>query len=154
MVGHIAYSLYKKEKISFIKEFKRKHQADPSDTELKSFHESCSVPARIESYRKEATTILQDFIGMSFEESSKQILSDFAKEQDEHLKKVIAPLLPDKEKWPEKESMKARYVHGIAQSLLGAIILPLLVGLILFAWKHSVNDIWLTLSDFFGALAR
>lgn len=64
------------------------------------------------------------------------------------------PLLPDKENWPIKESVKTRYLHGVAQSMLGTIILPLLIGLILLAYRHSVNDIWTALSEFFGALAR
>lgn len=155
MVGHIAYSLYKREKISFIEEFKKKHDGrGPSDEELEKYHESCCVPQRIESYRKDATALLQNFIGISFDETSKQILSDFSKEQEAQLKNAITPLLPPKDEWPEKETLGWRYFHGIMQGLIGAILLPVLIGIILFAITHSLNDVWLALGKFFTSIAQ
>ena len=99
-------------------------------------------------YRKEALAMLQDFIGESFEESSKQILADFSKEQDEHITKVIKPLLP------EKQKMRYVYFHGVMQSMIGSIVLPVIVGIVLFACRHSINEIWTALAEFFNSLAQ
>ena len=95
MVGRIAYSLYKREKIAFIEQYKKANDGrDPSTKDFDNFHATCHNPERIRMYRNEALAMLQDFMGESFEETSKQILADFTKDQDEHLTKVIKPLLP------------------------------------------------------------
>lgn len=149
MVGRVAYSLYKREKIAFIEQYKRTHDdKEPSTKDFDNFHESCHNPERLQSYHKEALVMLQDFMGESFEETSKQILMDFTKVQDEHLTKVIKPLLPQKIK------MRYAYMHGILQSMIGSIILPVLIGIILFAFRHSINEIWAAFAEFFNSLAQ
>lgn len=149
MVGRIAYSLYKREKIAFVKQYKEKNGGkDPTVKDFDNFHETCHNPERLRMYRKEALAMLQDFIGESFEESSKQILADFSKEQDEHIAKVIKPLLP------EKQKMRYVYFHGVMQSMIGSIVLPVIVGIVLFACRHSINEIWTALAEFFNSLAQ
>ena len=139
MVGRIAYSLYKREKIAFIEQYKKANDGrDPSTKDFDNFHATCHNPERI----------LQDFMGESFEETSKQILADFTKDQDEHLTKVIKPLLP------EKQKMRYVYFHGVMQSMIGSIILPVVIGVILFACRHSINEIWTALAEFFKSLAQ
>lgn len=149
MVGRVAYSLYKREKIAFIEQYKKAHEGkEPSTKDFDNFHESCHNPERLQSYHKEALAMLQDFMGESFEETSKQILVDFTNTQDEHLVKVIKPLLPQKVK------MRYTYLHGILQSMIGSILLPVLIGIILYAFRHSVNDIWVAFAEFFNSLAQ
>jgi hypothetical protein len=149
MVGRVAYSLYKREKIAFIEQYKKSHDGkEPSAKDFDNFHESCHNPERLQSYHKEALAMLQDFVGESFEETSKQILTDFTKVQDDHLAKVIKPLLPQKSK------IRYEYLHGILQSMIGSILLPVLIGIILFAFRHSINEIWIALAEFFNSLAQ
>lgn len=149
MVGRIAYSLYKREKIAFIEQYKKANEGrDPSTKDFDNFHATCHNPERIRMYRNEALAMLQDFMGESFEETSKQILADFTKDQDEHLTKVIKPLLP------EKQKMRYVYFHGVMQSMIGSIILPVVIGVILFACRHSINEIWTALAEFFKSLAQ
>lgn len=149
MVGRIAYSLYKREKIAFIEQYKDENNGkEPSASDFGHFHMGCHNPERLRLYRKEALSMLQDFMGESFEETSKQILADFTKYQDEHLVKVISPLFPAKPK------MRYVYLHGILQSMIGSIILPVIIGLIIFTYRHSMNDIWTALAGFFSSLTR
>lgn len=149
LVGRIAYSLYKREKIAFIEQYKKSHDGkEPTTKDFDNFHTNCHNPERLQSYHKEALAMLQDFMGESFEETSKQILVDFTKVQDEHLIKVIKPLVS------EKPKMRYVYLHGILQSMIGAIILPILIGIVLFAFHHSVNEIWMALAKFFNSLAQ
>lgn len=154
MIGHIAYSLYKREKISYIETFRREKGRGPSDKELEAYCQSCKNPQRIQSYKKEATDLLQRFINISFDETSKQMLSDFSNEQEKLLKEIIVPLIPNKDEWPKKEKLRCRYIHGILQGFIGAILFPLLIGIALFAAKHSIDEIWLALADFFSSLAQ
>lgn len=149
LVGRVAYSLYKREKIAFIEQYKKSHDGkEPTTRDFDNFHASCHNPERLHSYHKEALSMLQDFMGESFEETSKQILIDFTKVQDEHLAKVIRPLLP------EKQKMRYVYFHGVMQSIIGSIILPVVIGVILFACRHSINEVWTALAEFFNSLAQ
>ena len=149
MVGRIAYSLYKREKIAFIEQYKKEHNGqEPTIKEFDNFHSTCHNPERIRMYHREALIMLQNFVGESFEETSKQILSDFSKDQDAHLTNVIKPLLP------ERPKMRYQYFHGAMQSMIGSIALSILIGLILFACRHSINEIWVALAHFFNTLAQ
>ncbi|EQB99390.1 hypothetical protein [Photorhabdus temperata] len=56
--GIISYSVYKRQKIQFIKDLKQKHQRDPIDSDLQPFNELSMSPAQLEFYRSEATHIL------------------------------------------------------------------------------------------------
>ena len=83
VVGHIAYSLYKADKISFIEDYKKKHEnQEPSDERFEHFHESCCLPANIQRYRMQAVEILQGFVDDTLEETTKQIEADYVKHQD------------------------------------------------------------------------
>lgn len=149
MVGRIAYSLYKREKIAFIEQYKKSHDGrEPSTRDFDNFHESCHNSERLQSYHREALSMLQNFVGETFEETSRQILVDFTKDQDEHLTKIIKPLMPQKSK------LRYVYLHGILQSMLGTIFLPILIGLLLYAYKHSLNEIWVALANFFNSLVQ
>lgn len=169
MVGHIAYSLYKAEKISFIEDYKRGHNgAEPTEDDFDKFHKACCSPKRLEYYISMARYVLAEFLGGSFDDMSEQVVQKVSDKLIDHIDKDIVPDLPGKvsgilinhidndivPNLPQKEKMWLRYFHGVAQGLLGAIILPLLIGLILFSLKYSVNDIWMTLADFFKSLAQ
>lgn len=59
IVGLLAYSLYKKEKISWIQNFKKSHdKRDPNEEEISSFHDACNTKERLSSYKKDAVSLL------------------------------------------------------------------------------------------------
>lgn len=169
MVGHIAYSLYKAEKISFIEDYKKAHNgAEPTEDDFDNFHKACCSPKRIEHYNSMARYALAEFLGGSFDEMSEQVVKEVSDKLIDHIDKDIIPDLPNKvsgnlikhidnnivPNLPQKEKMRWRYFHGIAQGLLGAIILPVIIGVFLFSLKYSINDIWTALAEFFKSLEQ
>lgn len=61
IIGHIAYSLYKTDKIDFINEFKKKNEKDPEEEDFNLFHITLGVEGQLERYKIEANIILQNF---------------------------------------------------------------------------------------------
>ena len=137
MIGHIAYSLYKAEKISWIEGHKRNNDGrEPTEEEFKSFHEACCSDERINSYRDMATSILQEFMGGSTDMMAEQVAREVSDKVTQHINNNIAPLMP------KRESMVSRYGHGIAQSILAAVILAFAIWfLIAVVSKFSIGDL-------------
>lgn len=118
--GHIAYAIYKFDKISYLDKFKKEKGREPTENEIEAFHSSCCTDARIEEYRQHADSILHDFTNNVLAEATSQIEEDYQNKQEDHLRKVIREMQP---------SIGIQYLHGIIQSVLGAIVLALLIWL-------------------------
>lgn len=71
--GMIAYSLYKREKIEFIRSFLSKYSRAPTEEERKSFYLSSNTDARLNAYRIQAGVIAREFLEISLEEKVKEI---------------------------------------------------------------------------------
>lgn len=129
IVGHIAYSLYKSDKIKYIEDFKNKnHGQEPTEDDLKNFHEVCCIQANIDRYKMQAVSILQQFMSDTLSSTTKQIEDDYIKSQDKHLKDIISPLKPS-------------FWHGILQSIVGAFIFAIIVAAFAFINSYNANDV-------------
>ncbi len=134
--GHIAYAIYKFEKVSHIEEFKKKNGREPNEEEIDAFHESCCNPARLEEYHSHAEQIIETFSNELLKGVADQIESDYIKNQDDHLKSVVKSVMP---------STGSQYLHGIVQSILAAILLPLFLWIcIMIVNKYNFGDIHIT----------
>lgn len=103
MIGHIAYSLYKAEKVQHIKEYKAEKNVDVVPDEIaQEFASGRDSQTSIEHYRGMAETILQNFIGGSFDDMSEQVISEVTDRLTKHMDSNITPLLPSKESWLSK----------------------------------------------------
>ena len=71
--GMIAYSLYKREKIQFIRDFALQYNRNPTDVELKSFHLSSNTEARLNAYRLQAGVVAREFLEISLAEKVREI---------------------------------------------------------------------------------
>ncbi|TOA28225.1 hypothetical protein, partial [Vibrio parahaemolyticus] len=61
--GIISYSVYKRQKIQFIKDFKAKNDGnDPSEGDLKPFNDLSMSDAQLEFYKSEATVLTKSFL--------------------------------------------------------------------------------------------
>lgn len=136
MIGHIAYSIYKAEKISWIDGYKKAHDGkEPTEAEFKKYHESCCSELRISNYRTMAGGILQVFMGGSTDEMAEQVAKDVSEKVTKHINDNIATRIP------KRESMFCRYFHGSMQSVIGAVLLALLVWLMVaVVSKFSISD--------------
>ena len=137
MIGHIAYSLYKQEKVSWIEGHKQGNDGkEPTEEEFKSFHEACCSEQRINNYRAMATSILQEFMGGSTDMMAEQVAREVSDKVTQHINNNIANRIP------KPESMSSRYFHGIMQSILAAVILAVVIWLlIVVVSRFSIGDI-------------
>lgn len=128
--GHIAYSLYKKKKQQFLDNWKKEHpNQEIEEDELDTFHKSEATKESISEYRTKANLILQKFMSTLLEDDRKDIEKACRQKQAEILAEIIKPLVHEPQPQP---SMVKQYLHGTAQSVLGAIVFAFIVALISF----------------------
>lgn len=120
ILGHIAYAIYKKQKIAHIEEFKADNGREPSDQELIPFNKFTTSEASIDGYRIKAERILQTFTDTILEDTFIEIEEDCKKNQSELLKEIIKPIEPS--------SRGRRFLNGVLQSIVGAFIFSLIIA--------------------------
>ncbi|GMA82127.1 hypothetical protein [Shewanella glacialipiscicola] len=81
-VGKVAYSLYKQEKVAWVKHFNSENSVYPTKEEIqKFFHVPSARPESIKRFRKEAELVVNNFINITLSEeltSYKESLKDDA----------------------------------------------------------------------------
>lgn len=129
IVGHIAYALYKSDKVNYIENFKESNKREPTDEDLDAFHSVSSQYESIRKYRFIASHILKEFLDDTLEESIDNIEQECNERHADILKEVIQPLLP-KKKW-------TIFWHGVLQSVAGAFIFALIVAAFVFIKNYK-----------------
>lgn len=133
IVGHVAYALYKYNKIEYIEKFKQEHNGEsPTESDLKPFHDISSTPSSIDRYKSKAGTIVNDFLNIALDETVKQIQEEYIINQERHLKNVIEPLKP--------KSKFVLFWKGVLQSILGAFIFAIIVAAFAFINSYNRSD--------------
>ena len=95
IVGHIAYALYKSDKVKYIQSFKDNNGTDPTEEDLCAFHSVSSQEDSIKKYRIVASLILKDFLDETLDESIREIEDECNNRHLELIKDVMTPLLPN-----------------------------------------------------------
>ena len=132
--GHIAYAIYKFEKVSHIEDFKKKNKREPNSSEKEEFRSMCCNTARLEEYNKRAEMILDAFSNELLHETANQIEADYIKKQDEHLRDVVKS---------GQQSMGKQYLHGILQSMIGTFIMAFVVwGIVSVVSKYNAEKLF------------
>lgn len=124
IVGHIAYSLYKAEKVEYINKFKEENRREPNEDELKHFHEIACISGSLNRYKITAVLLLQTFMNNTISENLQQMEQDCKDEYINNVKEACARLHPI--------SKGRRYSEGIIQSIIGAFAFALLLAVIAF----------------------
>lgn len=97
MVGYIAYSLYKAEKVAHIE----KHKDDPDidlDDLINKFTESKDNQTSLKYYRAMAETTLENFMGETVDEMYEQLFDDIETDLTAHIDEIVAPAIIEKVK--------------------------------------------------------
>lgn len=137
IVGHIAYSLYKADKIKFIEKFKADHRGiDPTEADLKPFHDASCLEGALERYKLTAMSILQQFLDYSLEESTKQIEENCVNNHKQMLTEVVSGLKP--------MGGGKQFLFGMSQSIVGAFAFAIILAAIGFINLFKVNDVNVT----------
>lgn len=134
IVGHIAYSLYKADKVRFIEKYKAEHNdTEPTEAELKPFHDVSCLEGALERYRFTAVSILQKFLDYSLEDSAKEIEEKCVNSHKQMLTEVVCDLKP--------MSKGKQFLWGMSQSIVGAFIFAILLAAIGFINLFKVSDL-------------
>lgn len=138
IVGHIAYALYKADKIHFIENFKKENSGnEPDEKDLKPFHDTTSCPGNLERYKLTAIHILQNFTNDTLHEMIQEIEQDAINRNKVELSKIIEPLKP--------LSIKKSYFHGTVQSVIGAFVFMIIIAGLLFLVSLSTRKYTFTI---------
>ncbi len=133
VLGHIAYALYKADKISYIEDFQKKNGGkDLSEDDLKPFHDVSCLDANIQRYHLQAMQIMQEFSRNMLNATAEQIETDLKNNWDKRISEIIQPLKPP--------SMKKSYFHGAAQSVIGAFVFMIILAGLLFFVSLSTKQ--------------
>lgn len=121
ILGIIAYSFYKQQKIEFIRAFQEKHSRHPSDDELKVFYITSNSPASFASYKTKAEVLAREFVDAVVGEQ----LQEMQEKSDFELTKRVKNLRPN-------------FWQGVAQNIFASLLFVLLIGVVLFvSWSSK-----------------
>ncbi|GAA0874387.1 hypothetical protein GCM10009118_07950 [Wandonia haliotis] len=120
LVGHIAYSLYKRQKLEYIENYKKENSKPPTDKVLEDFHRMSLGDVSIENLKVRAEGILQEFTGGVLGEALQNVEEDIRRNQQNILAEIIEPLKPEN-KWKT-------FGRGVLQSMSGAFAFALIVA--------------------------
>lgn len=129
IIGHIAYALYKDEKIAYIENFKKEKGKDPNELDLKPFNDISSAEQSIAKYKFMAQHILQKFLDNSLKEAVDEIEENCTKNHLQLVEEIISPLKPP--------SCGKQYLRGTIQGFLGALAFTIFMCAIIFIAKLS-----------------
>ena len=115
LVGHVAYALYKRDKLKFCESFEVKHSRAASEDELSAFIHTCNLEARLNGYRAEAEKLLETMAEFQLEEAVKEI--------DRQKTEELARKLSESKSW----------LRSIAEAIVGSIVVALIWGALIFA---------------------
>lgn len=121
VLGIIAYSIYKRQKIEFIKNFETQNNRPPDDNDLRHFINISNSDSQLELYKNQALELTQNFL-------NETIAEDIAKRELEFDSRVKAEL----------SKVKNSFISGVLQSLVGSIFFVIFVGLLVFfSWSYK-----------------
>lgn len=130
ILGHIAYSIYKQDKIDFIKS-KKDGDQEVTDATLKPFHEISSSDSSVESYKMKADIVMQAF----FENTISSIYSDIESEIRDNYKKEIREVV---------RPLTSSFWKSVWAGLLSAFIFALILAAIAFILQFQNSTINVT----------
>ena len=143
VVGTIAYSIYKTDKIAFIDDYKNSHDGqEPSEDDFKRFHDMICTDGHISRYQMQALAVLNSFLNDTLSETAAQIDDDCKNRHAQMLRGIVEEITTDivNKQVPKiiqhqiKPLRPKGFWYGVGQSVLGAFIFMLLAcGLIFMA---------------------
>jgi len=136
IIGHIAYSIYKRDKIDYITS-KKEEDVKIKNKTLKSFHEISSSNSSIESYKIKAEIFMQAFFENTFQEMKEDIETQTIENQTEILKEIVAPLSPS-------------FLTTLKHNVLAGLTITAIIALLVLVINFSTNGFWDTVGKMFN----
>ncbi len=154
VVGTIAYSIYKTDKIAFIEEYKKSHDGnDPTEDDFKRFHDTICTEGHISRYQMQAINILNSFLNNALSETATQIETDCKDRHQQMLKEIVdttvtgivdtkIPVIIQNQLKPLRPK---GFWYGVGQSALGALAFMILVCALMFVGTFSQKEYTFTI---------
>lgn len=122
LVGHVAYALYKRDKLKFCDGFKAKNGRALSPQELEIFIQGCNLDTRLQGYRAEAEQLLETMTEFQLEDAIAQVKADANQE--------LANRLSESKSW----------WRSIAEALIGSVVVAVVwAALVLLLYTNKVG---------------
>lgn len=86
LVGHVAYALYKRDKLKFCAETLKQTGIEPTSAELDVFIRTCNIDTRLLGFRSEAERLLEAFAEFQLADATEEI----QRQADESLLKKLS----------------------------------------------------------------
>lgn len=77
LVGLIAYSLYKRDKLDFVERHRANHGCAPTKDEFGVLYQLVNTPGQIDALRTRSATLLEQVTEVAFQEAVQQMEEDF-----------------------------------------------------------------------------
>ena len=121
-IGLVAYSIYKQEKIAYVKRFEDENGRVPEPSELKDFHDlsQCRIP----QYKEMAERRVSDFYEGLYKAQSEQLEAEYKDRLLSELKSYQKPF------W-----------LGLIQNIISAFVTTILIGLIVLCTLYSQHGV-------------
>ena len=137
--GHIAYSIYKANKIEYIEKFKEEHGGNqPTEDELKPFHDLSCTESSINLYEMKAEAVVHDFASEVLGGLMADMERDYIINHNAHLESIIEPIKPKKGR---------QFLMAILASVVGAFFFALFVAAMAFIRANNRSDASVSLGD-------
>ena len=123
LIGHIAYSLYKRHKVEYIDSQKAKG-VDVTDEFLSTFHDISNSDSSLENYKTRAKIIIQGFMDNILEETINDIEARTNEEHKTMLAEIVKPLKP-------------KFWNDVAVGIVSSIIVAGIVIIAAFLYQNK-----------------
>lgn len=146
MIGFVAFSLIEEKKLLWINDYVSKGKT-PKDKDITKFVETHTTDNELQGVREHAELIVRTYVDgykKHVENECYNKINEKLNEAISPLKNSISTLSDDFKNMPKEPSLKAKYGHGIAQSMLGAVILAMIIYYVFPAVKNANFDDLLT----------
>ena len=117
-VGLVAYSIYKQDKIAYVRCFEGEHGRVPDPHELKDFHTQAKI--HIERYKEIAENRVSNFYDTIFKVQSEELEEKYRQQLTQELK-----------------AMKPSWWFGVFQGVVGSVLYTLLLGTIILTFLYA-----------------
>ncbi|MBQ4507479.1 MAG: hypothetical protein II970_01090 [Paludibacteraceae bacterium] len=126
IIGHIAYALYKSDKVCFMEKL-RAEGKEPTEEDLQQFHQISCLDSTLERYQMHASVIMEAFLNEVLKKHKADIEKNYFEEHDKRLREIVKPLKPN-------------FWHGVWQSMVGAFFFAIILAAFAFVYTFSRND--------------
>lgn len=131
MVGFIAYSLYKRDKIAFMAKHFEAEGRTPTDEEKMVFYRTSTLPGPVAAYRAQATYLMQQMYD--------DLLAVQVSEVEENYKVQLVDEL--KKKHPFWETVWEHFVASVLLVAFGGLVALFFAGKHV-GWKQTVSNVF------------